>query len=629
MKKFIVGILALVLLIGTLPTYANTKDSKTLAVDTIKAMGIVKGDVDGTVRLNQLIRRAEFTQVLLNASAFKSSASGTMSTSVFTDVKYDHWAAGAIRTATQNGWISGYLDGSFRPNQFVTYEEAASSILKVLGYNSQDFYDNTPAGALLKFQDLSLDNQINRSRGEYINRENLMMMVYNMMHTATKSGTVYGTTLGYVVPLNYAQLVEQHMKGPFVNGSDAILKQLPFSEKNTIVYRNGSLSSLNAIRPFDVYYYNQNTKTVWAYSKKVTGIYASATPSIASPTAVIVAGSPYTIGNPQAAYKLSNTGTFPLGTAVTLLLGKNGEVVDVVTPSTINESGVGVVLESSKQTFTDGSGKMFVENTIQWVATDGLKRETVVGKEVFNKGDLVSVTWTADAPLVKKISNVPLTGNVDAAGEKINQVKFADSVEIIDVTPAGEFASIFSSRLAGASLGYSDVKYYSKNASGEIDKIILNNLTGDFNTYGIVTDKKESTVVIPSGDPMIPDVVSQTGLYTYQINGITQIKQTSGSLIDVGLGPVVFIYKDGQVDRFTNLGGFSVTTLSALEAQNGQKAYALADKVQVYQKIGSAYYLINLETILNTNDYHLMAYYDSGFRLGGKVRIIIATEKNQ
>lgn len=619
-------LMVLVLLVGAVPTYSDTNSSKSLAVDTLRAMGVVKGDANGVIKLSQLIRRAEFSQVLVNASGLKTNPSGALSTSVFADVKFDHWAAGAIRTATQNGWVSGYLDGTYRPDQFVTYEEVATALLKMLGYNSQDFYGNNPQGAILKFSELSLDKGKNPKMGDYINREELLVMVYNMMHTSTKSGKIYGETLGYVVPLNYAQLVDQNTKGPFVTISGLLTDQLPFSDNNITIYRNGSVTSLNAVRSYDVYYYNQNMRTIWVYSKKVTGIYGSAMPSIASPTSVVVSGSTYTIGASQAAHKLSNTGNFPLGSMVTLLLGKNGEIVDVVTPSTTNERSVGVVLDNNKQTYTDGIGKMFIENVVKWVGTDGLTRETIVGKEVYNKGELISVTWSSGEPTVKKLSKIPLTGKVDSEGQQIGNLKFAEGIEIIDVTPDGQFTTVFASRLKESTLVYSDVKYYSVDASGQIDKIILNNLTGDFYTYGVVTNKTENTVIIPSGNPAIPDTVSESGVYEYNINGVKGVKQTSGSLIDVALGPAYFTFKDGQVDNFVNLGGFSVSSLTPIAASNGQSDFALADTVQVYQKISGIYYLINLETVLNTNDYQLIAYHDSGFRLGGKVRVIIATE---
>lgn len=615
------------LLIGMVPNYADSASQKSLAIEMLRAMGVVTGDSEGTIRPTQLIRRAEFSQILVNTAKINTYPTGTLATSVFSDVKYDFWAAGAIRTVTEKGWINGYLEGSFRPNQYITYDEVAVALLKMLGYNNQDFYGNHAEGAILKFRELKLDQGVSKNKGDFVNREDLLLMVYNMMHTQTKTGMLYGETLGYALPLNYAQIIEQNTKGPYTTSSGNISEVLPFTEKNAMVYRNGRLTSLNTIRPNDVYYYNANIKTVWVFSQKVTGIYASAMPSVASPSSIVVSGTSYTIGTSQAAYKLSNKGSFSVGSTITILLGKNGDIVDVIVPTSTDENSVGVVLEHKMETYTDGVGKMFIEPIIRWVSTDGIIRETVVGNGVYSKGDLVSVTWSSGEPLVKKLSPLNLMGKVDATKGQIGNFKVSEAVEIIDITPEGQFASVFLSRLDGVTLLTSDVKYYTKDASGNIDKIILNHLTGDFNTYGVVTEVKESTVVIPSGNPMVPDTVSQSGQYTYTINGVKGVKQTSNALLSVSEGPVIITYKEGQIENFSNLSGFSVSTLTALEARSVQHTYGLADQVQVYQKVGSAYYLINLETLLNTDAYHMMAYYDSGYRLGGKVRVIVAVKK--
>ena len=64
------------------------------------------------------------------------------------DRPYTHWAAGYIKTAVQQGWLTGYLDGSFRPDKTVTLEEAATGVLKLLGYTTEDFSGSYPYGQL-------------------------------------------------------------------------------------------------------------------------------------------------------------------------------------------------------------------------------------------------------------------------------------------------------------------------------------------------------------------------------------------------------------------------------------------------------------------------------------------------
>ena len=87
---------------------------------------ILDGYSDGTFRPNEPITRAEFAAI---AARFdENAASGSAS---FSDLS-GHWAAGEISKAYQNGWVTGYSDGTFRPDQSITRAEAVTLINRVL-----------------------------------------------------------------------------------------------------------------------------------------------------------------------------------------------------------------------------------------------------------------------------------------------------------------------------------------------------------------------------------------------------------------------------------------------------------------------------------------------------------------
>ena len=115
----------------------------------------------------------------------------------FKDVPYTHWAAGYIKTAVQQGWISGYLDGSYKPNRTVTLEEAATGVLKLLGYTTSDFSGSYPNAQLALYKSLNLNTRITASQGSSMTRRNMMYLFYNLLNTKTKDGRVYAQTLGY------------------------------------------------------------------------------------------------------------------------------------------------------------------------------------------------------------------------------------------------------------------------------------------------------------------------------------------------------------------------------------------------------------------------------------------------
>ena len=109
------------------------------AVSTLSSMGIVKGHNDGTFAPNTPITRAEFAAI-----AARFDDKNTDTSSKFTDIA-SHWAKNEIGIAANKGWINGYPDGTFRPNQYITRAEAMTLVNRVLNRlpeNSSDLLDS-------------------------------------------------------------------------------------------------------------------------------------------------------------------------------------------------------------------------------------------------------------------------------------------------------------------------------------------------------------------------------------------------------------------------------------------------------------------------------------------------------
>lgn len=96
------------------------------AVSTLSAMGIVKGDSQGKFNPNAPITRAEFAAI---AARFDDKANTAAVD--FSDIA-SHWAKNEISAAANNGWINGYTDGTFRPNNKITRAEAMTLVNRVL-----------------------------------------------------------------------------------------------------------------------------------------------------------------------------------------------------------------------------------------------------------------------------------------------------------------------------------------------------------------------------------------------------------------------------------------------------------------------------------------------------------------
>lgn len=97
------------------------------AVSSMAAGGYIQGYADGTFGANKPITRAEFVCL---AARFATKTTGFAS---YTDVDNGHWAARSIAICASNGWVQGYEDGTFRPDQPITRAEAMTIINRMLG----------------------------------------------------------------------------------------------------------------------------------------------------------------------------------------------------------------------------------------------------------------------------------------------------------------------------------------------------------------------------------------------------------------------------------------------------------------------------------------------------------------
>ena len=366
--------------------FAASVVSESVVEQVIRSTGIMVGDTSGNMNLDKTVTRAEYAKMLVAASSYKDKVAGTSNVSPFKDVPYTHWAAGYIKTAVQQGWLTGYLDGSYRPNQTVTLEEAATGCLKLLGYTTEDFSGSYPYGQLALYQSLGLDTGVTASQGTAMTRRNMMYLFYNLLNADTKDGQVYAQTLGYTLnsdgEIDYLSMVSDTMEGPFVVEGD--LSEIVSSENKT-VYRNGYASTADAVQQYDVIYYNDST--IWAYANAVSGTYQSASPSTSSPTSVTVAGNTYEIETSEAAYALSTLGGLNIGDVVTLLLGRDGKVAYALPAEDYAASVAGVVTAAGTGTYYNAVGNASTSRTITVTATDGESYVYPCSKTSIDEGD--------------------------------------------------------------------------------------------------------------------------------------------------------------------------------------------------------------------------------------------------
>lgn len=112
--------------------WANT------AISTMTGLGILQGRDSATFDPNAPITRAEFAAICARFDTGKSSGSQT-----FSDIR-GHWAQDYIERAAELGWVKGFEDGSFRPNDCITRAQAMTMINRVLNRIPEDASDLLP-----------------------------------------------------------------------------------------------------------------------------------------------------------------------------------------------------------------------------------------------------------------------------------------------------------------------------------------------------------------------------------------------------------------------------------------------------------------------------------------------------
>lgn len=118
-------------------SFRDVPDGKwyTTYVATLEKAGVIVDSKDNNFRPNDAITRAELASML---AQFANVTGGTTS---FSDVPATHWAADYIAAAVRSGWIQGYPDGTFRPEQTIKRAEMTAMVNRALGRDPQSASD--------------------------------------------------------------------------------------------------------------------------------------------------------------------------------------------------------------------------------------------------------------------------------------------------------------------------------------------------------------------------------------------------------------------------------------------------------------------------------------------------------
>ena len=166
-RKIISSVIAFSFLIGA----AHADYDK--ATETLMEQGILQGDENGSLNLESYVTRAEFAKMAIET--FNIGIKDNYRTN-FSDLSKNHWAYKYIMTAAENGIINGFEDGTVRPDDNITYEQAIKMAVHFIYYDEMTYPE--------EYIEFAIENQlldsVNSNISEYMTRLDTVNLIYNV-----------------------------------------------------------------------------------------------------------------------------------------------------------------------------------------------------------------------------------------------------------------------------------------------------------------------------------------------------------------------------------------------------------------------------------------------------------------
>ena len=446
-------------------------------------------------------------------------------------------------------------------------------------------------------------------------------------YSAIKSGMEMGDVLSVKRTngnIDYIVYQKGNLIGPYTAGAGADWELSMDINQSTVIMRDGNVCSTSDIQPYDILYYVPEINMAFAYTTKVTGVYNKAIPNKDNPTEVEISGVTYKVEGSSAFKKLSSSGSLKIGDTVTVLLGKTNGIADVMTSAAISSEIIGYAYETGSKTYTSSNLKEYSNYYINVIDANGRTYSYTTNQNYENcKNSVVRISINDGIAKVTALSRATLSGSFSWDSKRLGSEQLADNISILDIGTTDKndpslYTTVHPQRIDGVNISSGKVLYYHKGTDGKIDELILNDVTGDSYTYGLITSATNASMGLHA-----------SGSYSYLINGTSYSFASSSSMYNVSSGEGVKLSSANNPSIMLPLtkldGNVELTTNTHLTS--GGKTYPLADNVQVYEKeYGSTtiYRMKPISEIVGNDSYTLYAYYDKSPASGGRIRIIVA-----
>lgn len=192
-------------------------NSASMSVESLRLMGVMDGFSDGSFRPYAQLTRAQFCKMVVCALNAEDELGLYRTVTIYPDVKPSHWAAAYINMASKGKKaISGFSDGKFYPDRTVTLGQAATILLRVLGYKDENIGGVWPDSYLSFAASIGLTDGVDTTRGNSpLSRNDAAILFTNLLRADVQGETVsnFLTAAGLTTKSDMV-LVASNARGP-------------------------------------------------------------------------------------------------------------------------------------------------------------------------------------------------------------------------------------------------------------------------------------------------------------------------------------------------------------------------------------------------------------------------------
>ncbi len=379
-------------------------------------------------------------------------------------------------------------------------------------------------------------------------------------------------------------------------------------DKGYEVYKNGVPASLNDMTPYDVVTYDKYSKILRISDFRLSGCYEKCTPNATYPTKITLMGHEFSV-LPSAIDSLSK---FSVGEVMTILLTSDYQVAGAVRNGTVGATAFGIV----DPDITTSSATVKLLNGMTFEGDPGVN-DYAAGQLA---GELVLVGSPGKGKLsLSRLSGGAVSGSLDVTKKTLGSRQLSPAVLIFERVGRSGVAQISLSDLTQRMIAADRIVYTGLDNSGDVNMLVLNDVTGDLYTYGFIKSMGSDglgnrLMGVVNGDNLNGTAPVMIGLLQFS-EGIPGglVASCDGQKAEAMIS--LTAVKNISRSDFYTMNGITYCRLGVMTIQ-------VAEKVQCYNAVNGTWFASQEEMRASADS--MTVYYERSPGEGGKIRLIVA-----